>query len=87
MIIKKKKKKIKLYKKVRDQCHYTEKVRRSALSISNLRYKLPKNIPIVICNAGYDTHSIIKQLPEELEGKFECLGENTEKYITFLVPI
>ena len=22
-----------------------------------------------------------------MEGKFECLGENTEKYITFTVPI
>ena len=81
------KKKIKLYKKVRDHCHYTEKVRGSALSIWNLRYKLPKIIPIVIYNAGYDTHFIIKHLPEELGSKFECLGESTEKYITFLVPI
>ena len=24
---------------------------------------------------------------EEFEGKFECLGENTEKYITFSVPV
>ena len=24
---------------------------------------------------------------KEFEGKFECLGENTEKYITFSVPI
>ena len=24
---------------------------------------------------------------EEFMGKFECLGENTEKYITFSVPI
>ena len=24
---------------------------------------------------------------KEYEGNFECLGENTEKYITFLVPI
>ena len=26
-------------------------------------------------------------LAEEFEGEFECLGENTEKYITFSVPI
>ena len=32
-------------------------------------------------------HFIIKDLAEELEGQFECLGENTEKYITFSVPI
>ena len=29
----------------------------------------------------------IKELAKEFEGSFECLGENTEKYITFLVPI
>ena len=30
---------------------------------------------------------IIKELAKEFEGPFECLGENTEKYITFSVPI
>ena len=35
----------------------------------------------------YDYHFIIKELLKEFEGNFECLGENTEKYITFSVPI
>ena len=35
----------------------------------------------------YDYHFIIKELAEEFEREFECLGENTEKYITFSVPI
>ena len=35
----------------------------------------------------YDYHFIIKELAEEFEGEFEFLVENTEKYITFLVPI
>ena len=35
----------------------------------------------------YDYHFIIKELAEEFEWQFECLGENTEKYITFSVPI
>ena len=26
-------------------------------------------------------------MAEKLKGKFECLGKNTEKYITFSVPI
>ena len=34
-----------------------------------------------------DYHFIGKELVKESEGQFECLGENTEKYITFLVPI
>ena len=35
----------------------------------------------------YDYHFIIKNLAEEFEGELECLGKNTEKYITFSVPI
>ena len=30
---------------------------------------------------------MIKELAEGFEGQFECLGENTEKYITFSVAI
>ena len=30
---------------------------------------------------------IIKELAEEFEGQFKCLGENTEKYMNFSVPI
>ena len=34
-----------------------------------------------------DYHFVIKKLAEEFKGEFECLGENTEKYITFSVPL
>ena len=78
----------KLYQKVRDHCHYTGKFREAAHSICNLRYKIPKKISTVFHNGStYDYHFIIKQLAEDFKGQFECLGENTEKYITFLVPI
>ena len=74
--------------KVRDHCHYTGKYRGAAHNICNLRYKIPKEIPIVFHNGStYDYHFIIKELVKESEGNFECLGENTEKYITFSVPI
>ena len=74
--------------KVRDHCHYTGKYRGAAHNICNLRYKIPKEIPVVFHNGStYDYHCIIKELIKEFEGNFECLGENTEKYITFLVPI
>ena len=57
-------------------------------NICNLRYKAPKKIPIVFHNGStYDYHFIIKELVKEFESNFECLGENTEKYITFSVPI
>ena len=78
----------KIYHKVRDHCHYTGKYRGAAHDTCNLRYKIPKEIPLVFHNGStYDYHFIIKELAEEFEGEFECLGENTEKYITFSVPI
>ena len=74
--------------KVRDHCHYTGKYRGAAHNICNLRYKIPKEIPIVFHNGStYDYHFIIKELVKEFEDNFECLGEYTEKYITFSVPI
>ena len=79
--------KSKKYQKVKDHCHYTGKFRGGAHSICNLRYRVPKNIPIIIDNAGYDTHFIIEQLVEDFKDQFECIGENMEKYITFSVPI
>ena len=49
---------------------------------------MPNEIPIVFHNgSNYDYHFIIKELAKEFEGEFECLGENTEKYKTFSVPI
>ena len=45
-------------------------------------------IPIVFHNAStYDYHLVIKKLAEEFKGEFGCLGENTEKYITFSVSL
>ena len=74
--------------KVRDHCHYTGKYRGAAHNICNLRYKVPKEIPIVFHNGSIcDYHFIMKELEKEFDGNFECLGENTEKYITFSVPI
>ena len=74
--------------KVRDHCHCTGKYRGAAHNICNLRYKVPKEIPVVFHNGStYDYHFIIKELVKEFEGNFDCLGENTEKYITFSVPL
>ena len=67
--------KFKLYQKVRDQCHYTGKFRGPAHSICNLRYKVQKEIPVIIHNGSkYDYHFIIKELAEDFKGQFGCLG-------------
>ena len=79
-----KKKFILMIKNIRNHCHYTRKYRAGAHDIWNLRYKTPKEIPVVL-NSGYtyDYYFTIKELAEEFQGKFKCLRENTEKYITF----
>ena len=74
--------------KVRDHCHYTGKYRGAAHNVCILRYKVPKEIPVVFHNGStYDYDFIIQELVKEFGGNFDCLGENTEKYITFSVPL
>ena len=70
-----------------DYSHYTGKFRGAAPSKCNLNYKVPKDIPITIHNASYDTHFVINQLGEEFKDERNSIGENMEKYITFSVPI
>ena len=78
----------KKYHIVRDHCHYTGKYRGAAHCICNLRYQIAKEIPVVFFNGStYDYHLTIKELTKKFEGEIKCLGENTEKYITFSVPI
>ena len=65
------------------------KFREAAHNICNLRCNVPKKIPIVFHNdSTYDYHFVIRKLAEEFKEEFECLGENTEKYIiTFSVQL
>ena len=76
------------YLKVRDHCYYTGKYRGAAHhSICNLKSNVPNEIPVVFHNSSScDHYFIIKKLANEFEGKFECLGKNTEKYETFSSP-
>ena len=76
------------YCKVRDHCHDTGEYRGAANSICDIKYSVPKKISIAFNNgSNYDYHFIIKDLAEELEKQLNCLGENSEKYITLTVPI
>ena len=57
--------------KVRDHCHFTGKYRGAAHNTCNLRYKIPKNIPVIFHNGStYDYHFIINELACEFDGKF-----------------
>ena len=78
---------IKTKKKVRDHYHHTGKFRGAAHSECKLWYNAPKEIPIIIHNAGYDTHFIINELLIEFNGEINCIGDNMENYMNFSVPI
>ena len=57
------------YPKVCDNCHYTGKHRGTLHSICNIRYKTPKELPVVFHNvSNYDYHFIIKEFAEGFEG-------------------
>ena len=75
------------YCKVTNHCHYISKYRGTAQSICNPQYKVPKEIPVVFHNGSkYDYHFIINELTKGIDS-ITCLGDDTEKYITFKVPI
>ena len=79
------------YRKVEAHCHYTGEHSGAAHSICNLKYKIPKGpigILLVFYNGSNDHyHFIVKELAVEFKKEFTCLRENTEKYMTFSVPI
>ena len=78
----------KKYRKVRDHCHCTGEYGGAVHRICNLKYSVPKKVPIVFHNgSNYDYHFILKEFAEEFEKKITCLEEKIEKYITFTVLI
>ena len=71
-----------------DHCHHTGEYRGAAHNTCNLKYSVPKKSPIAChseSNHGY--HFIMKELAEEFKKQCTCLGENTKKYITFILSI
>lgn len=69
--------------RVRDHCHLTGIFRGAAHSYCNLRFALPKFVPVFFHNlSGYDSHLFIKQLGET-NGSIKVVAKNKEKYISF----
>ena len=61
--------------------HYSGKYQGADHSICNLRYGGLEEIPTVFRKgSNCDYHFINKQVAEQFEYQFKCLGENTEKY-------
>ena len=70
--------------KVRDHCHMTGYYRGPAHNSCNLKYQLPRKIPLIIQNAkGYDSHFIIANLNNKLFKKSEIIPKNSEQILSF----
>ena len=67
-------------------------MQKHALYVKNplvmLKMVLKLGITVIIqVGSSYDFHLTIEQLAHDFKGPFSCLGENTEKYITFSISI
>ena len=61
---------------------------KKTISIINMNRNRTKKVPIAFHNESNDGYYfIIKELAEESKKQFNCLGENTDKYIIFTVRI
>ena len=73
--------------KVKDFCYYTGKFKGAAHRKCIDDSLKEVEIPIAFHNgSNYDYHFIIKEIAKEFDG-IECIGENSEKYITFTTTI
>ena len=71
-------------RRVRDHCHYSGLYRGAAHSSCNLKYKIPKYMPVIFHNlTGYDAHLFIKELAKHITG-MGVIAKNTEDYISSL---
>lgn len=69
--------------KVRDHCHFTGKYRGAAHSFCNLKFTIPKFIPIFFHNlSGYDCHLFIREL-SRIPGSIKIIPKSKENYISF----
>ena len=78
----------KKHRKVRDHDHYTGKYRGAAHSICNLGYSTQKDISVLFHNgSNYDFNLIITELAKEFRSELQCIPVNTNKYMSFSIPI
>ena len=71
--------------KVRDHCHITGKFRGAAHNQCNLKFKIPKKLPIIFHNLeGYDGHIIFKEV-NNFDVTIDVISKTTKKYVSIIV--
>ena len=72
--------------KVRDHSHITGKFRGAAHKESNLKLKIPKNLPVIFHNLeGYDGHFIFRELNNFTNINIDVIPKSTEKYMSVII--
>ena len=73
---------------IRDHNHYTGEYRGAAHVICNLRYSTQVDIPVYLHKGSkYDFDLIISKLAKEFKSEMKCIPQNTNKYMSFSIPI
>lgn len=74
-------------RKVKGHCHFTGIHRGAAHCIWNLKYNVPKEVPLISHNvSNYDFHLMVRHMSKKSkENEVNCLAKNTEKYLRFLL--
>ena len=76
------------HSKVRDHDLYTGRFRGAAHLICNLRYSTQIDVPVFFHNGtNYDFNLIITELAKEFRREMRCIPLNTNKYMSFSLPI
>ena len=79
---------MKKYCRVRDHCNFTVEYTAALHRICDLKYSVSKKFFAAFHNGSNCDYKIIKkELAEEFEKQFPCLGENIENDITFRVLV
>ena len=74
--------------KVRDHDHCTGKYRAAAHLKCNLRYSTQKDITVFFhSGTNYNFNLIINELAKEFRSETRCIPLNTNKYMSFSIPI
>ena len=74
--------------KVRDHDHCTGKYRAAAHLKCNLRYSTQKDITVFFhSGTNYNFNLIINELAKEFRSEMRCIPLNTNKYMSFSIPI
>ena len=71
--------------KVRDHCDITGKFRGAAHKDCNSKLRIPRKIPIIFHNLGYDGHLIFRGLNDFKDIDIQVIPKTDDRYMSIIV--